>query len=206
MTRGGFLFGALVVLGALLWLVVVWPMPRGAEPPAAAWGSAGADAPAPALPDPPRSPPPAAVSVKADAPAPAEAPAAEPKKATVPAQPPTPLLFSEPHGPVDEYKQRYASEPRDSAAHEAEGTVSAAFKPTDTTSQLLRSVLCRETICRMELNFSDAEIGPYVAAMTRLTLDFDREFAINPMPNPSGVQPRPVEVYLKRNPAPRGSN
>lgn len=200
MTRRGLLFGALVLLGGLLWVIVVWPMPHTPEPPAAAPSSAGYDAPAPVLPDRPRSAPAAAVSVKTDQAAPEPAPI-EGKQASVPAQPPTPLLFSEPHGPVDEYKARYASEPRDSAASDAESLVAAAFKPTDGRAQFLRNVLCRETICRMELNFSDGEIGPYVAAMTRLTLNFDREFAINPLPNPDGLQPRPVEVFLKRNPA-----
>lgn len=130
-----------------------------------------------------------------------EAPApAEPQPSAAP--PPSPELFSEPLGPVADYKQRYADEPRDSAASEAESVIRAAFKPSDTRETLLRHVLCRETVCRLELGVSQAELGAYVAAMTRISQDFDREFAVHPLPRAPNEALRPVEVFVKRIKAP----
>ena len=203
MTRRGVLFSALILLGAALWLIVVWPMSPGSQPvQPAAWLTAGQGDPPPVrLPDTPRPSPAPAAAVSVNAltaePQPAEAPAAaEPQPSAAP--PPSPELFAEPLGPVEEYKQRYAKEPRDSAASEAESLISAAFKPSDTRETLLRNVLCRETVCRLELSLSQAELGAYVAAMTRISQDFDREFGVNPLPSSKNDATRAVEVFVKR--------
>jgi hypothetical protein len=202
MTRTGLAFGGLLAIGALLWLVVVWPSPHNADSahPPVPRGEAG-------QPPLPAAPPSAATEVRTS-PKPAATPAAavsiKPER-TIDDDPhlppPTPQLFVEPHGPVDEYKQQFESEPRDSAAPDAEHDLRAAFEP-EAKSGLLRNVLCRQTICRAELHWTPRALGDYVAAMGRLTLHFDRTFAVAPLGPAGDDQGRAIEVYLKRGASP----
>jgi hypothetical protein len=204
MTRTGLAFGGLLAIGALLWLVVVWPAPRNVE--SAKLPAPRGEAGRPPLP----APPPMAASelhptAKLAAPSPPAAAVSGKPEPALDADPhlppPTPELFAEPHGPLDEYKQQFESEPRDSAAGDAEHDLRAAFEP-EANSGLLRNVLCRQTICRAELQWKPSVLGDYVAAMGRLTLHFDRTFAVAPLGPAGEDKSRSIELYMKRGASP----
>lgn len=203
MTRTGLAFGGLLAIGGLLWLVVVWPTSHNGEPRnvPAPRGEAG---------QPPlAAPPPLAASETQPSPKPA-APATPTAAVSVKPDgpdddphlpPPTPELFAEPHGPLDQYKQQFENEPRDSAANDAEHDLRAAFEP-ELKSGLFRNVLCRQTICRAELHWTPHSLGDYVAAMGRLTLHFDHTFAVAPLGPAGDDKSRAIELYLKRGASP----
>jgi type IV secretory pathway VirB10-like protein len=166
--------------GMLVWLIAGWPVePEAIEEPAAAEASAE-------LPTAPSPPPPTAAAP--DEPSPALAPelAAEPTAAPAPvmedpaasAEAQADQLFIRENGPLAEYKAQFAQEPRDSAASDAEQLVRAAFNPKDGPRPVFRSVLCRETICKIETRISTESMGAYVAAMTRMVHEeFDAKLA-----------------------------
>jgi hypothetical protein len=111
-------------------------------------------------------------------------------------------IFVRENGPLAEYKQRFASEPRDSAAHDAEQALGDAFKSTDGRGQVFRSALCRETICRVEVRISTANLGAYVAAMARIVHQgFDSKLATERTSLAEGGEVS-VFVYAKRRPQP----
>lgn len=107
-------------------------------------------------------------------------------------------MFSQPQGPLEAFRHSYETEPRDSAASEAEARVRAAFEPEQASSHLLRAVLCRKTICRLELSWRATEMGNYVAAMRRTDADFEPELAAVEVPAARSGAGRLVELYLKR--------
>jgi hypothetical protein len=188
-----------LVLGmaALSWAILIWPT----HEPLAPLPTAG-DAAPPAL----AAPPSAAVQ---PAPEPAAQTPVEPQpasgqeiaKAAAPSDPPAedPPLFAHDVGPVDERRARFASEPRDSAASDAEALLRDAFKITDSPEPLLRSVLCRTRVCKLELQLRADQLGAYVAAMARITQHFDKQLAVTR----TAQQPGQVslEVYAERLPA-----
>jgi hypothetical protein len=192
MTRRRTVGLAVLTTAALLWLALAWrverepaenaalpapdPQPMAAEPSAA---------PQPATPVPP-----AAAPVEAPAQeAPPEIPAAGDQHLLV-----MDAMFSQPQGPLEAFRQTYQTEPRDSAANDAEARVRAAFEPEQASSHLLRAVLCRRTVCRLELSWRGSELGSYVAAMRRTDADFEQEIAAVELPGAGRV----VEVYLRR--------
>jgi len=205
MTRGLWVAGAVLMAGGLLWLVAIWPVPNtpAAQPassPAPSQPAAGtASAPHVAVPPPPAAEPEAEA---AEAPArpkePSEAPQDKAEPAHTETATPMPELFGEAQGPLEEYRQRFESEPRDSAAHDAEQSVRSAFEPEQANYALLRSVLCRQSICRVELRWTPEVLGNYIAAMGRMTTDFDASFAATAQGAPAGDHSRPVELFLKR--------
>jgi len=201
---------ATLLLGVgLLWLIVMWPntpAPTPAAPPANS-ARAGEPAPPPAAPihnaleaheataDEATSPAPAAPQPPAAAPPPSSTPPAAQNAPEDQVE-----LFDEVRGPLEELKRRFEHEPRDSAASDAESTIRAAFEPEQAHEQLLRSVLCRSTICRIELRWSSAKLGAYVAAMGRMSVRFAPEFA-STVAAPAAVDPnRSVELYVERKP------
>lgn len=109
-------------------------------------------------------------------------------------------MFDEVRGPLDELQRRFEHEPRDSAASDAESTIRAAFEPEQAHGELLRSVLCRATVCRIELRWTASKLGNYVAAMGRLSVRFAPEFASTAAGPEAGQQNRSVELYVERKP------
>ena len=193
---------AALIVGALLWIVVAWPVLR--EPP---------ESSAVALPVPSAPAEVAEVHIathapeqeraKADPPAASAAVPAIEARSDVPAMGDQHLLvmeemFSQPQGPLEAYRQSHQAEPRDSGANEAEARVRAAFEPEQPGYWLLRSELCRQTICRLELNWRAWEMSSYVAAMRRTDADFEQEFAALEIPGSRSAAGRLVELYLKR--------
>jgi hypothetical protein len=75
---------------------------------------------------------------------------------------------------------------------------------------LLKSVLCRRTVCRVETRWApDRGIG-FMSAFTRLLMQapgadvvrvFDTNLGISPEGEPDAAGVRPVEVYIARLPA-----
>jgi hypothetical protein len=109
-----------------------------------------------------------------------------------------PDIFAQDTGPVAERRQRFETEPRDSAAATVESFVRAAFAHPDGAPTLFKSVLCRETICKLELRWSADRVGPYVAGITRAMVQFDRQVAASPVGPADADNVRRIEVYLKR--------
>ena len=212
MTRSGWIALALATTAAILWLVTSLST-RGDRP--AASDSTGVDEPELA---PPAEPEPRADQPAQAAPPTAPAPAAEPEEqpdepADPPSQePPTsPLPPPEKSGPVDELKARFASEPRDSAAGTFEKKIEAAFRHDDVPAGLVKSVLCRRTVCRVETSWTpDRAIG-FMTGFTRLLMTppgadvprpFDSNLGISPEGEPDASGVRAVDVYLVRVPPP----
>jgi hypothetical protein len=199
MSRNALAFGGVLLVGALLWMVTAWPARQDddsadvipdepaapqAPPPPAAEPKPQAEPPAP----PPAAPPPAAPATP------------QPQEQPAPAEPDDTDMFREAQGPVAERKRTYESEPRDSAATEAESVVRKAFQHPDGAPDLFKSVLCRQTVCKIELRWTPDRLGAYVAGMTRASVDFEPEIAVSPAGPPGPDQTKPIEVYLKRKP------
>lgn len=198
MSRNAAAIGALVLVGGLLWLVTAWPTPPDSPEPAAPEQPA-----APVLaPEPPRAPeppqlapPPRAEELTAQQP-----PEAPPQPPPMPA-PHTPPddMFAKDQGPVAEYKAIYEREPRSSNAQETESKIRAAFVAADGAPDLFRSVLCRQTVCKLELNWTSQRLGAYVAGITRATqAGFGTSVAVAPAGPADGDKVRPISVYIKR--------
>ena len=191
-----------VVLGFVLarvavsWALVVWPTP--APEPASAHAGEPARAPdspplaaAPTEPAPQRALEPLQATTDEPVPSTAAPPPSAPR-----ATDEEPPLFEHDTGPVAEYRERFASEPRDSAATDAEALIRDAFKPSDSPSPLFRSVLCRSSVCKLELRMRGDQLGAYVAAMARITQNFDSVLAVTRTAQRDGEVS--LEVYAKR--------
>jgi hypothetical protein len=177
MIRNGRLWVVLAFIAAILmwWLALSSPE-RNEEPVAAA-----AIEPAPIVP----------------APAPARAPAVEPAPvAPAPAPPPPPSPTPEPppvasdqtptvpdpladHVPVppdtrgfiDALEERFQKDPRDSAATEVESSLRKLFRGPRMPAGLLRSVLCRQSVCKLEIYYVPQHDVFYHGIMAKLGAD-----------------------------------
>jgi hypothetical protein len=134
---------------------------------------------------------------------------AEPPAATAPPrgrEPTTPdearLPAPEAGGPIAELKQRFEHDPRDSAAAHFDSLIEAAFRDKDVPAGLLTSVLCRQTVCKLELRWSSERNTGYMLALTRVIGQFDRDMAIVPLAAPDADGVMPLEVYLPRSSTP----
>jgi hypothetical protein len=201
MNRTAQLASVLVVGAGLLWMLSIWQahehhgVEPSAPPPRESAPITAPKEPAPALP----SHGPAATEPAVSArPSPPSQPSAAPPHAPGSAEGAEPDLFTQDTGPVAEWRQRFETEPRDSAAAIVESSVRTAFAHPDGAPTLFKSVLCRETICKLELRWSPDRLGPYVAGMTRAMVQFDRQVAASPVGPPDADHVRPIEVYLKR--------
>ena len=209
------MIGKLAAIGALviavgLWLVLAWPASQSDTPESAL--AEGSASPAPTI-----APPPAAEAAQLAAPsAPAEpaSPAGEATPQPLAAAAPTVAAdpISTDKGPVAEYRERFESEPRDRIAPEYEKHIAGAFAASSAAPGLLKSVVCRETICKVELRWNREHQRPYMQAITRMGVGglhgnaepskytYHPSIALSPIgdPNPDGV--RLVELYVKRAP------
>jgi hypothetical protein len=210
MTRTSWAVVAVVLTAALLWIVTGWPTRNQGShrsdeaddalaPPAAAEPAAPTErAPAASIAQPGVAPSaPAAPTAPAAPAAPAD-PEPEPQVADLPAPEQT--------GPVDELKALFASEPRDSAAGSFEKQIEAAFRGSEIPPGLLKSVLCHNTVCRVETRWNPESAIGFMAAFTRLMMApdgrpaglFDSGLAVSPEGEPDAHGTRAVDVYLKR--------
>lgn len=197
MSRNGILVGALLLVGVVLWIAVAWPAVN--------------DEPA-ALPDEP-APAPTPAPVPTPAPAPAPTPAPEPPQPTAAPEKPAPAaapiqprvidtaqMFANDQGPVEEYRTLYESEPRASSANEIEVSVRKAFAEPGMPRELFKSVLCRQTVCKVQLDWTGERLGPYVAGVTRLMSNFTSPIGVSPQGPPGDDDSRQLDLYLKLKP------
>lgn len=217
MAKRWLLVGLVLVLGALLWVVAAWPVQPEAVPTAglaAMDGLAGMDgmdgqagsAGSGALTDQAQQSAPAANALTARSEEAIPADGVEDEAAAVEA-PPQPAqsaeeaadqVFIRENGPLAEYKQRFEREPRDSAAHDFEQTITQAFVSTDGPGPVFRAVLCRESICRIDVRVSQNNLGAYVAAMARIVAQrFDSKLATERTSLVEGGEVS-VSVYAQR--------
>jgi hypothetical protein len=115
-----------------------------------------------------------------------------------------PELIQGDQGPVAEYRRIFQSEPRSSGAGELEGQIRSAFPASDGFPDMFKSVLCRETICRIEMRWSQDRHKAWMIGLSRLGGDpyknagFQTPLALSPIDAPNKQGTRLVEVYMKR--------
>jgi hypothetical protein len=203
MSRNAAAVGALVLVGGLLWIVTAWPTPEDDRP----------DPLEPEAPVAQPSPEPAAVPAAPAIGTPPKQPerlAEKPPDPPVQPQPAAPQpppyareedMFAKEQGPVAEYKHLYETEPRNSAANETESALRGAFVAADGAPDLFKSVLCRQTVCKLDLRWSNERMGAYIAGMTRVAASgFSATVAVAPGGPIGDDKVRPIEVYIKRKP------
>jgi hypothetical protein len=118
---------------------------------------------------------------------------------------PVPIPAPERTGPVDARKAAFASEPRDSNATEPETVIQAAFRRPEANG-LLKGVLCRSSVCKVETRWTPARAAGFMGAFMNLVAssdgapsrNFDSEIAISPEGAPDTNGERAIDVYLKR--------
>ncbi|HKU41286.1 MAG TPA: hypothetical protein VJR89_24150 [Polyangiales bacterium] len=188
---------------ALVWWV---PLDRGAEPSTSGATPNPAPIPseqrvaspaantAPATQTATPAAPPAAANTEAAPKASAESPA------NTDSEIPTPVRV----GPVDELKRAFESEPRASGAARFEAVIEAQFRRAETPAGLLKSVICRTTVCRVETRWSPQRAEGFMGAFMRL-MDpegaaslFDADLAISPEADVGPDRSQAIDVYLKR--------
>jgi hypothetical protein len=191
----------LPVVVLLLWLLAI-PQPSEVAPPGSPAATSADEAPPPneptpagsgAAPAPPSAAAPTAVAPPAVAP-PTEKPSAS---AETPAS-----AFPPPRteGLVDEYKASYVREARDSAAQQAESAVQTAFRTGDVPPGLFKSVLCHQTICKVEVHWSaQRELG-YMGAMMRVVGSVGQKIAVESLGAPDANGNSELNVYVVRGP------
>lgn len=189
-----------------MWLVLAWPHDQQQEeqddsppeevatvPPAATIEQAP---PMPAAS--PTQPEAQAAPVEPDSPPPA------PAKQTGPVGD----ILEGDRGPVEEYQRLYDSQARDSEASDVEAAIRAAFSHSD-TPDLMRSVSCHESICKVLIGWSPDRANDYIKATRWLALGkawppgqtgFDIHVAITSASGTDRDGARLVELYLKRKP------
>lgn len=108
-------------------------------------------------------------------------------------------------GPVDDYKQKFASEPRASGGARLEATIEAQFRRPEVPADVLKSAICRTTVCRIETRWSPDSAQGFLSAVMRLVMDpsgtptaFAQEVAIEPEGEPGPDGRRAINVYVKR--------
>jgi hypothetical protein len=207
MNRKPLVMAALALTAGLLWWSVI-SQPRDAEPrsrqpsndtrPSAQLMDA-----APREQEVPRQPVVAAEPAKQVALSspqqPAEAPA-EPHAETTEVEPPMDRQNMKPpvlRGPVTELKHRFNNESRSSASGQLESQVKALFADPNVPPELLDSVLCRRTVCKINLRWTADRMVGYVYVSGYLRRDFDPQIGVSPALENDASGARPIELYLK---------
>lgn len=193
-SRRPLLIGALIVLAAILWWLA---LARRAAPEELR----SAPSPEPVATPPPAAAPLARAAVPVEEPAtpePSEPVAAPAAPAVEPSQP----SAAEPIPPdtrgfVAALQQVYESSPRASDAGKSEAELERVFRGEGGAAGLLRSVLCREHVCRLELHWTPAHAALYQRAMEELTAGNAKNLATR-AEEPDGSGLVRVEVYWRR--------
>jgi hypothetical protein len=201
MGKRSLLIAAVVLVGIVLWRLALDERPPPEEPvvfaPSAPPapeslrdpGPVAQRAPQPATPENTRDNKPETTAAPAS---PSQAPAApQPEEPTLP--PP------EASGPIAELKQAFEKEPRDSAARLPESRIESEFIRSDITPGLLKSVLCRKSVCKVEVLWTPERASAFMYAFTRLSADFEPNIALDPQGRAEGQQELQVDVYLPRS-------
>jgi hypothetical protein len=201
MGKRSLLVAAVVLVGFALWRLALdqRAMPEEELP---------AEPSAPAALEPQRDPQPAAEATQR--PASDTKQQAEPEDPATPAAPSqapsdpeqaadsTPLPPPQRSGPIAELKHAFETEPRDSAAQVTESRIQNEFIKGDIAPGMLRSVLCRESVCKVEVLWTPQRAESFMAAFTRLSADFQPDIALDPHQAADAPQELQVDVYLPR--------
>jgi hypothetical protein len=182
-----------VLVAALAW----WLALSGGRPPESAMEEA---------PQPPLAPRPASAPVQPSPPpraavAPSPPPALEPQPAPAPApDAPRELPIQPPdtRGFVQALQSVYDNGVRDSAAQDFETAVQRLFRAEGMPSGILRSVVCRDMACKLELHWTLQHDAPYRRAVDRMMRDNAKFFAQRAAaPDANGAVE--VEAYWRRS-------
>jgi hypothetical protein len=186
----------LLVAGAVLALAAVWWLAIDGPRPVAPPGSSPERPPAPEQAAPPEPAAPAESQPRAQIPQPSAAqnPAPEPTEKSAEPAPEQPRR----EGPVDELSAAFDKEPRDSAAADVEAAVQRDVRELNIPSRLFRGVLCRSTVCRIQLRWEPELRLPYMMLMTRLASEFSDRPGIDPAPAPDAQGTLALDVYWRR--------
>jgi hypothetical protein len=196
------LVAAVVLVGLALWRLALDQNPVAEEPQPA-------EPSAPPASEPQRDPnavteratPPGTSDSKQDSKAETQTAPASPSEApAAPQQPedPAPIPAPQASGPIAELKQAFEKEPRDSAAQVPESRIQSEFKKSDIAPGLLKSVLCRKSVCKVETLWTPERATAFMAAFTRLSAEFEPNIALDPHNKPVAQQELQVDVYLPR--------
>jgi hypothetical protein len=169
--RRGIWLALLVAFAALSWwLALAGPDPgadtlaaEAIEPPPPA--AAPPEPPAPSQPIAPSPPPKSPEPLPDPQPSPAVAARApEPTDSIAPIPPDT-------RGFVEALESRFQSDPRDSAASEIENKLRRMFRGPRMPAGMLKSVLCRQAVCKLDIHWLPAYDPVYRQVMAVLTGD-----------------------------------
>ncbi len=109
-----------------------------------------------------------------------------------------PIPAPEATGPIVELKQAFESEPRDSAAQVPESLIQGEFKKSDIAPGLLKSVLCRKSVCRVETLWTPERAVSFMSVFMRLSTEFAPNLALDPHGAPDPKKEQQIDVYLPR--------
>lgn len=101
-------------------------------------------------------------------------------------------------GPVDELKAAYESDVRDAEAPETEQRIRAHFDQVDVPPELVRSISCVKTVCKLELRLSAGLKEAYMVAMMNLVSHVSQEIAMEPVGPDENQVVLPIDVYVSR--------
>jgi hypothetical protein len=101
-------------------------------------------------------------------------------------------------GYLVELKGAFARAKRDPGASAAEGRVREMFRTEETPADMLIAVTCRETVCRVEVEWSAANAVGFHALQIRLAHAFSPDLAVEPQDAPDAQGRMPVDVYVPR--------
>ncbi|HKP62172.1 MAG TPA: hypothetical protein VJV78_35815 [Polyangiales bacterium] len=194
-----------VVGAAVVWWVATLdpgaePDDAGPEPAAAATSSEAPVAP-PAAP----SPAPAAPAE----PAPPASPAANTEATAKPSAEPQPspeveIPVPPRSGPVEELQRLFEREPRASSGARFEAAIEEKFRRPEVKAGLLKSVMCRTTVCRIETRWSPERAEGFMGALMFTVADpsgaptmFESTLAISPEASVGPDGTHAIEVYVK---------
>jgi hypothetical protein len=158
------------------------PQPTRPAPTIATAKPAPAPEPIPSDPEPVRTPE-----------APSSNPTPEPARAQPQVAPPVLLT---PEGPVAELQQQFESETRASSAHTLEKRIEQVFDQPSVSPQLLESVTCRQTVCKVEVGWSQQRMKDYMVALSGLLPVFNPRIAVSPVTSPDAEGIYAVTVYV----------
>lgn len=197
----------MVAAAALAWSLVIRTPDDDVSPDSSpAIGTDFQVEPEPAQADPQREDPrPTAPSEPTPAPAePAPAPPQAPEQAQAAPETRTHLSAPERTGPLGELRALYQSEPRNSTAPDAESKIAEVFRNPDFPGGLVKSVLCRTTVCKVETRWTPERGTAFMGGFMHLVVEhenqpavFEHNLAIEPGEIEADGAQR-IDVYLKR--------
>ena len=202
---------AVVAAAALAWSLVIRPpeddLSPGSSSPALGTDFQAEPEPGPAREPQREAPQPAEPAAPSEPAAPAEPAAAAPQAPEqAPAAPEehTHLTAPERTGPVDELRALYENEPRNSAAPDTESKIAEVFRNPELPGGLVKSVLCRTTVCKVETRWNPERGIAFMGGFMRLVVEqdgqppaFEHNLAIQPGESEADGSQK-IDVYLKR--------